>query len=450
MYPMNGRFRKGTSALGTSYVIGRNRVPSPPTRITACIGVVDYTIHPAPATAKVLTCTREKPGPEGKPRAAGLQQSGALDECGEGDDQEAKQRGGYREGVDGELHCAGAVLRGPCRFLEEHVADDAEVVRDREYAVHHERPDDHVDQHRARLGSGQDDPGLPEEAAEGRYPHKGSHEDAHAQRDAGARPDQAVEALCVLPDEVYDEEGAEVHYRVGRGVDQDSLHRCGDCLALQGRECREYVPRVRHRAVGEHPPHVTLPQREEVADEHRQDRQERHDRGPRRRGLGHPFQEHAQERPEEGGLRRDGEEGRGARGGALVGVGGPEVEGSRRDLEGEAGDKEHQPDHRYRGETGSKRICHVGERRRAGDTVDQDYPVEEHGGCYDARDQVLHPTLGALAPTPVEGDHRVRRYRRELYGEEETEQISHRDEQYGAEDDREDEGQVLTCVTRVP
>ena len=69
-----------------------------------------------------------------------------------------------------------------------------------------------------------------------------------------------------------------------------------------------------HRAVGEHPPHVALPQREEVADEHRQDGQERHDRGPGRRGLGHPLQEDAQESSEEGGLRRDGEERRGARG----------------------------------------------------------------------------------------------------------------------------------------
>jgi hypothetical protein len=131
-------------------------------------------------------------------------------------------------------------------------------------------------------------------------------------------------------------------------------------------------------------------------------------------------------------------------------LGGPEVEGSRRDLEGEAGDKEHQPDHRHRGETAGERLCYVRKTRRAGYAVDQDYPVEEHGGCYDARDQVLHPALGALAPAPVEGDHRVGRYRRQLYGEEETEQISHRDEEYGAEDDREDEGQVLPCVARVP
>src|SRR5215204_877875 len=215
---MNGRFRKGTSALGTSYVIGRNRVPSPPTRITACIRVADYTIHPAQATVKSSPVLQRKVDQKQslQLRRGGLQQPGALDQRGEGDNEEAEQGGGESQGVYGELHGSGAVLRGPCRFLEEHVADNAEVVWDGEDAVGDERSDDHVDQHRARLGSGQDDPGLPEEAAEGRYPHKGGHEDAHTQRDAGARPDQAVEALCVLADEVYDEEGAEVHHRVGR------------------------------------------------------------------------------------------------------------------------------------------------------------------------------------------------------------------------------------------
>src|SRR5215208_1570087 len=215
---MNGRFRKGTSALGTSYVIGRNRVPSPPTRITACIRVADYTLHPAQATVESSPVLQIKVDRKQslQLRHGGLQQPGSLDQRGEGDDEEAEQGGGESEGVHGELHGSGSVLRGPSRFLEEHVADNAKVVRDGEDAVNDERSDDHVDQHRARLGSGQDDPGLPEEAAKRRYPDEGSHEDAHAQGDAGAGPDQAVEALCVFADEVYYEEGAEVHHRVGR------------------------------------------------------------------------------------------------------------------------------------------------------------------------------------------------------------------------------------------
>jgi hypothetical protein len=38
MKPMNGRSTSGTTGLGTVDVSGRKRVPSPPARISACIG----------------------------------------------------------------------------------------------------------------------------------------------------------------------------------------------------------------------------------------------------------------------------------------------------------------------------------------------------------------------------------------------------------------------------
>ena len=37
MYEMNGRLASGTTGFGTLFVSGRNRVPSPPARISACI-----------------------------------------------------------------------------------------------------------------------------------------------------------------------------------------------------------------------------------------------------------------------------------------------------------------------------------------------------------------------------------------------------------------------------
>ena len=40
---MNGRFRKGTNALGMSKVIGRSRLPCPPTSTTARIAELAYT-----------------------------------------------------------------------------------------------------------------------------------------------------------------------------------------------------------------------------------------------------------------------------------------------------------------------------------------------------------------------------------------------------------------------
>ena len=73
--------------------------------------------------------------------------------------------------VDGEPDGAGPLrphrLRG--RLLEDHVPDDAEVVGDGEDGVDDERADDDVDQDRARLGSGDDDPELPEEPRERGY-----------------------------------------------------------------------------------------------------------------------------------------------------------------------------------------------------------------------------------------------------------------------------------------
>ena len=46
MKEMNGRSTSGTTGLGTVEVSGRRRVPSPPTRITACISPV---LRPIPS-----------------------------------------------------------------------------------------------------------------------------------------------------------------------------------------------------------------------------------------------------------------------------------------------------------------------------------------------------------------------------------------------------------------
>src|SRR3712207_9339433 len=67
-------------------------------------------------------------------------------------------------------------------LLEEHVADDAEVVRDGEGTVGDERADSPVHQDRARLYAGQDHPRLAEEAGERRYPYRGRHEDRKSTR----------------------------------------------------------------------------------------------------------------------------------------------------------------------------------------------------------------------------------------------------------------------------
>src|ERR687894_1061252 len=207
MYPMKGRLRSGTSALGMSKVIGRSRVPCPPTRTTAFMSAS---------------------------RRQGLDQPRAAGDGGDRDDQEEEQRRQQRERVDGELERAAPrrLDRVHRRLLEEHVADDPEVVGDGEHAVDDESTYHHVDQHRPRLGAGEDDPGLPPEPAERRDPDERGHKDAHARRERGPGAKEAVKALRLLPDEVDDEEGAYVHERVGRRVDQDRLYGPLDPLPL--------------------------------------------------------------------------------------------------------------------------------------------------------------------------------------------------------------------------
>src|SRR5918997_3689658 len=244
----------------------------------------------------------------GSYRGIFLQETGGSGERRERSDEKEKEGRRDRQGVDREPHGPGSLrpARLRCRLLEEHVADDAEVVGDGEGGVDDQGADDRVDEHGAGLDPREDDPGLAEEAAEGRYADERGHKDPHGEGEGGAGAEEAVEALCVLADEVYREEGSHVHEGVSGGVDQDRFDRRGNRLSLQGGEGREDVSRVGHRAVGEHPAHVALPQGEEIADEQRDNRQHRHEGGPDRRRFGHPLEEYAQEDGEERGLRRYG------------------------------------------------------------------------------------------------------------------------------------------------
>src|SRR5918998_4196072 len=225
MYPMKGRLRSGTRALGMSYVIGRSRVPWPPTRTTAFISAS---------------------------QGQRLAEPGAARYGGDRDDKQEEQGRQQRQQVDGGLQraAAGRLDRIEGGLLEEHVAYDPEVVGHREHAVHDQRPDDHEDEHRPGLDPGEDHPRLPPEPGEGRYTDQRRHKDAHARRERRARAEEAVKALPVLPDEVDDEERPDVHDRVGGRVDQDSLDRALAPLPTPQRgERRQDVPRVGHRAV---------------------------------------------------------------------------------------------------------------------------------------------------------------------------------------------------------
>src|SRR5215212_5494301 len=211
---MKGRLRSGTRALGMSKVIGRSRLPCPPTRTTARIAA--QSLH-----QKWLADQYEEGDLYERSR-----EPRRGDQRGERDDEQAEHGGENGQDVNGEPD--GAVPLRPHRLrgrrLMDHVPDDAEVVRNGENSVDDERADNDVDQDRTGLGSGDDDPEFPEEPCERGYADERGHEQGHAHRDARGRPDEPVEVLGVLPDEVDDEERAHVHDRVGSRVDQYGLH----------------------------------------------------------------------------------------------------------------------------------------------------------------------------------------------------------------------------------
>src|SRR4051794_15388771 len=96
-----------------------------------------------------------------------LQQARGSGQCREGANEEGEKGSGECKGEDGELDsCHSLGLFGTInRLLEDHIADNAEVVRYGEDAVYYQRRDGHVDEDRPGLCSGEDDPGFTPESA---------------------------------------------------------------------------------------------------------------------------------------------------------------------------------------------------------------------------------------------------------------------------------------------
>ncbi len=170
-----------------------------------------------------------------------------------------------------------------------------------------------------------------------------------------------------------------------------------------------------------------LGERGQVAEQQGRPRHERQDRH-REPGVGRERAGQHQQHDEPGGLRADREEGRDRRGRPLVDVGHPDLEGKRADLEGDAGQHQHDADAgeevmRVRGEEAAERV-EVHPRRRvlgqhgiAGDAVEQDNAEKQDGGAQRAHDQVLQAGLerrraaAEVAHEDVESDrHRLERH----------------------------------------
>ena len=162
--------------------------------------------------------------------------------------------------------------------------------------------------------------------------------------------------------------------------------------------------------------------------------------------------EQAQEDPERRGLRRHRHEGRDRRGGALVDVGRPLVEGRNRCLEREPGDGQPDPGEKERVGHVQLVACERGgdavEAQRTGRAIDQREPIEERGRAHRAHDEVLEPGLERGAPPQVRRAQHVQRDRQQLEPDEERHEALGLGEHDHARD-RAEQQRVVLAVARL-
>ncbi len=239
---------------------------------------------------------------------------------------------------------------------------DARVVEERDHRVHGR---DHRERGRPRVADLQRRPEhheLGEPARERRDAGERRQEDRHHDRQPRRRLEQAVVradlgAARAAGDRDDDRERAEVHRAVHEQIDDDRAERdvghfevavgAGDA---RRRERHEHESALRDRRVGQHANDVRLAQRAEVAERHRRRREHPHDRPPQfgagAFGAVEAEEDDVEQGDEAAGLRRHRQE-RGDRSRrAFVGVGRPEVERHRADLEREADERQEDRDRR--------------------------------------------------------------------------------------------------------
>jgi hypothetical protein len=224
----------------------------------------------------------------------------------------------------------------------------------------------------------------------------------------------------------------------------------GEGLAAGGDDRDEQVTGMRNAGEADEALHVVLGERGEVAEEdgrdgHHGEHRHREEIIRAEDALGED-----EEHRETGGLGGDGEE-RGDRGRrALVNVGNPDLEGDGADLEGDTGEDEHDADggeevlgvgfeehaegvevHRFGGG--------AGERRVAGDSVEEDDAEEQDAGAERAGDQVFEAGFEGQRARAEIGDEDVETDGDGFEGdEEEDEVVALREEHHRGGDDHRD------------
>ncbi len=153
----------------------------------------------------------------------------------------------------------------------------------------------------------------------------------------------------------------------------------------------------------------------------------------------------AHEYGDTGDLGRSGEEGGDRRRRAFVDVGRPHVERHRRNLEAEAGEQEHQPEHQPEALL-VRRLGNAGEAHRAGKSVDQRRAVEQHAGRQGAEDEILEPGLGRAQGIAIDRRHHVEREAHQLEPEIERDQVGCRDQHHHAGGRKQDQDRIFELL----
>ena len=143
-----------------------------------------------------------------------------------------------------------------------------------------------------------------------------------------------------------------------------------------------------------------------------------------------------------GDLGGGGEERRHRRRRALVDVRRPHVERHRRNLEAEAREQEHQPEHQPDAAL-PRGLGDAGERHVAGEAVDQRAAVQQHARRQRAEHEILQPGLRRTHVVAVRrGDH-VERKAHQLEAEIERDQVAGRDQHAHAGGREQDQDRVF-------
>ena len=228
-----------------------------------------------------------------------------------------------------------------------------------------------------------------------------------------------------------DGERSQVHERVGDAVEQQRLDPviAAERVTGPGRQADEHVAGVRDGAVRQHPLDVVLGQGHQVAERHRQRREDDHHGHPLVRQRAEGLDEEAQDEREGADLGADrqvaGDRGRRS----LVRVGRPVVERDRRDLEGDPGGQEreaHRQAGRQRMRPGDDRGQFVGDDRDPGGTgqaPDEGEPEQEDGRTERAEQEVLDGAFGRIRVGLVEARQQVAGQDHQLEAEEQQQEV---------------------------